>query len=403
MDGSTPQSPAEQHIDFDQVIDRRNTNSNKWDKMERLYGVSADDGLAMWVADMDFRSADCIVRAAREIADFGVFGYMDDEAPYRAAICWWMQNRHGWTIDPDWIFTTTGLVNAVGLCLDTYTKPGDGVVIFTPVYHAFARTITAAGRRVAECPLVNTAGRYEMDFDAYDAQMTGGETMLILCSPHNPGGRVWTRAELQGLADFAKRHDLMIVSDEIHHDLVFAGSQHIPMPLVDTGIIDRLIMLTAPSKTFNVAGNHTGNVIIQDPDLRARFKARMSALSLAGNTFGTAMTTAAYSPEGAVWVDAVVAYLDENRKLLDAGLNAIPGVTSMAMEATYLAWVDFAGTGMSAEEFTRRVNENAKIAVNLGPSFGTGGETFLRFNFGTRRALVQEAVERMQAAFDDLQ
>jgi cysteine-S-conjugate beta-lyase len=246
-------------------------------------------------------------------------------------------------------------------------------------------------------------GRYEMDFAAYDAQMDGSAKMVILCSPHNPGGRVWTRAELQGVADFAKRHDLILVSDEIHHDLLFPGVTHTVMANVDAGISDRLIMMTATTKTFNIAGSHTGNVIIPDPALRATFERRMMALGLSPNSFGLFMAEAAYSPEGAAWLDDLMVYLDGNRRVFDDGINAIPGLASMPLEATYLAWVDFAGTGMDRDEFTRRVEQGAHIAANHGPTFGTGGETFLRFNLATPRALVEQAVERMQKAFADLQ
>ncbi|MDW3117544.1 MAG: aminotransferase class I/II-fold pyridoxal phosphate-dependent enzyme [Roseovarius pacificus] len=316
---------------------------------------------------------------------------------------WWMENRHGWQVEPDWILTTTGLCNAVGLAVDTLTNPGDSVVLFTPVYHAFARVIRAAGRNVLESPLVNENGRYRMDFDACESLMTGKEKMMILCSPHNPGGRVWSKDELRAVGDFARRHDLLLISDEVHHDLVYPGQTHTPMPLADPGIADRLIMLTAPSKTFNIAGTHTGQMIVSNDTLRGQLKARMSALSLGTHDFGIAMTTAAYSPEGAAWVDELVAYLDGNRKLFDEGVNAIPGVTSMPLEATYLSWVDFSGTGMTREEYKRRVNKDARIAVNYGSTFGSGGETFLRFNIGMPRAQIAEAVERLQAAFADLQ
>ena len=387
---------------FDQTPDRRDTHCVKWDGMEALYGVSPDDGIAMWVADMEFPAAPCIQRAVQEMVDHGVYGYFGDDSKYKAAIQWWMGERHGWQVDPSWIFTTHGLVNGTAMCVDAFTKPGDGIVLFTPVYHAFARVIAAADRQVVECEMVNNNGRYEMDFDAYDAQMTGNERMVILCSPHNPGGRVWTKAELQGVAAFAKRHDLILVSDEIHHDLVMPGQSHTPMALID-GIADRLVMMTATTKTFNIAGSHTGNVIIPDPDLRAQFGKRMAALGMSPNSFGLFMTTAAYSPEGAAWVDDLCTYLDGNRKVFDDGINAIPGLRSMPLEATYLAWVDFAGTGMSREEFTARVQDKAKIAPNHGPTFGKGGESFLRFNIGTTRAQVEEAVARMQDAFSDLQ
>ncbi|MGC9371427.1 MAG: MalY/PatB family protein [Paracoccaceae bacterium] len=389
-------------MNFDEIIDRRGTHSMKWDMMEPIYGVPKDGGIPMWVADMDFRPPQCISDALQGMVDHGIYGYFGNDTDYRGAIGWWMENRHGWQIDPSWIFTTHGLVNGTGMCVDAFTAPGDGVVLFTPVYHAFARVIKAAGRQVVECPLVNNDGRYEMDFAAYDGLMTGKEKMVILCSPHNPGGRVWTREELQDVADFARRHDLVLVSDEIHHDLVYTPNTHIPMALIE-GIEDRLVMMSATTKTFNIAGSHSGNVIIADEALRHKFAGRMAAMGLSPNSFGLVMATAAYSPEGAEWVDALMAYLDGNRRLFDEGINAIPGLESMPLEATYLAWVDFTGTGMSREEFTRRVEKDARIAVNYGASFGSGGETFLRFNLATPRAVVEQAVSRLQDAFGDLQ
>jgi cystathionine beta-lyase len=389
-------------LTFDDPIDRRGTNCSKWDKMEQIYGVPAEDGLAMWVADMDFRPPQVVSDALSGMLDHGIFGYYGDESSYRRAICWWMETRHGWQVDPSWIFTTHGLVNGTGMCVDAFTDPGDGVVLFTPVYHAFARVITAAGRRVVECPMVNDDGRYRMDFAAYDKILDGSEKLLVLCSPHNPGGCVWTTEELEGVAEFARRHDLVLVSDEIHHDLVYPGHTHTVMAHID-GIADRLVMMTATTKTFNIAGSHSGNVIIPDEKLRATFAARMAGLGLSPNSFGLIMAEAAYSPEGASWVDDLMLYLDENRKLFDAGVNAIPGLRSMPLEATYLSWVDFSGTGMSREEFTARVEKTARIAANHGPTFGTGGETFLRFNIATPRARVEQAVARLQDAFSDLQ
>ena len=389
-------------MSFDTTPDRRGSHSSKWDSMESIYSVSPDDGIAMWVAAMEFQPPQCVQDAVKAMHDHGVYGYYGDEGDYRAAIQWWMSERHGWQIDPSWIFTTHGLVNGTALCIDAYTSTGDGVVLFTPVYHAFARVINAAGRHVVSCELANNAGRYEFDFDAYDAQMTGNERMLILCSPHNPSGRVWTKTELQAVAAFAKRHELILVSDEIHHDLTMPGYTHIPTAHID-GISDRLVTMTATTKTFNIAGGHAGNVIIKDPDLRARFGGRMAAMGISANSFGLFMATAAYSPDGAAWVDDLRAYLDGNRQVFDAGVNAIPGVKSMALESTYLAWVDFSGTGMSMEEVIERVQKNAKIAASHGPTFGLGGDNFLRFNIGTTRAQIEDAVARLQVAFSDLQ
>lgn len=390
-------------MSFDEQIDRRGTHCQKWDMMEPMFSVPSDGGLAMWVADMDFRPPQGVQDAIEAMAAHGVYGYFGDDSKYLAAIRWWMKTRHGWDIDPAAILTTHGLVNGTALCVDAYTQPGDGVVLMTPVYHAFARVIKAAGRQVVECPLVLRDGRHEMDFGAWDAQMDGSARMLILCSPHNPGGRVWTPDELRGVADFCVRHDLILVSDEIHHDLVYPGHKHMVMPHAAPDISNRLVMMTAPTKTFNIAGAHTGNVIIPDTALRARFSGRMNALGISPNAFGMHMATAAYSPDGAAWVDALMAYLAENLRIFDAGLNAVPGVRSMPLEATYLAWVDFSGLGMAPAEFIRRVEKDARIAANHGASFGTGGAQSLRFNIAAPRAQIVDAVGRLQRAFADLQ
>ncbi|MDK3020248.1 MalY/PatB family protein [Pseudodonghicola flavimaris] len=390
-------------MNFDEIIDRRGTDCAKWDRMEAIYGVSPDEGIPMWVADTDFKAPEVVLQKVADMVAHGVFGYVDYSKAYTDAIRWWMQTRHDWAVEADWIFTTTGLVNAVGMCLDAYTQPDDEILLFTPVYHAFAKVIRAGHRKVVECPMVNAEGQYELDFAAWDALVTDKARMVVFCSPHNPGGRVWTRAELQGVIDFCKRHDLLLVSDEIHHDLIYPGQKHIPMAMVDPDANDRVIMLTAPSKTFNVAGLHTGNVIIPDAGLRSRFADRMSALHLSPNSVGQAVATAAYSPEGAAWVDALMEYLDGNRKIFDAAIAEIPGLKSMPLQATFLAWVDFSGTGMSREEFTARVEKDAKIAANHGPTFGIGGESFLRFNLGTQRARIEDACARLKAAFADLQ
>lgn len=389
-------------MNFDEEIDRVGTHCSKWDMMEPIYGVPTDGGLAMWVADMDFRAPQCVQDAIKQQLDHGIYGYFGDDSAYRSAITWWMENRHDWRIDPSWIFTTHGLVNGTAICIDAFTQAGDGIVLFTPVYHAFARVIAAAGREVVECELANNAGRYEFDFDAYDAQMTGKEKMLILCSPHNPGGRVWTRSELETVVDFAERHNLILVSDEIHQDLTMPGIKHIPTALIERAS-NRLVTMTATTKTFNIAGSHAGNVIIEDQKLRATFAARMAALGISSNSFGLFMATAAYSPEGAAWVDELRAYLNGNRKIFDEGVRAIPGVKSMEMESTYLAWVDFTDTGLSLDDVIERVGTGARIAANYGPTFGKGGESYLRFNFATPRSRVIDAVARLQEAFKDLQ
>ena len=390
-------------MDFDEVIDRRGTHSSKWDTMEELYGVSPDSGLSMWVADMDFRAPKIIQEKLRGINSHGIYGYYGDHKEYNNSIKWWMKNRHNWEIDTSWIFTTHGLVNGTGLCIDAFTKPGDGIILFTPVYYQFSNLVEAARRKVVECPLKLIDNHYHFDFVAYERNLSGDEKMVILCSPHNPGGRVWTKNELQEVAKFAKKHDLVLVSDEIHHDLVYPNKSHTVMPIADPSVCDRLVMMTATTKTFNIAGAHSGNVIIPNPNLRQKFSQRIKALGISPNSFGLFMATAAYSPEGAQWLDELLHYIDGNRVIFDREVNKIPGLSSMPLEGTYLAWVDFSGTGMEEEEFIYRVQEKAKIAVNHGSTFGTGGEKFLRFNLATPRTLVVEATKRLKDAFSDLQ
>ena len=390
-------------MDFDEIIDRRGTHSSKWDTMEELYGVSPDNGLSMWVADMDFRAPEVIQRKLRSINSHGIYGYYGDQEEYKNSIKWWMENRHDWKIDTSWIFTTHGLVNGTALCIDAFTKRGDGVILFTPVYYQFSNLIEASERKVVECPLKLIDSHYQFDFNAYERKLSGDEKMIILSSPHNPGGRVWTRKELQEVAKFAMKHDLILVSDEIHHDLVYPNKNHTVMPIAEPAICDRLVMMTATTKTFNIAGAHTGNVIISNPRLQQKFSKRITALGISANSFGLFMATTAYSSEGAKWLDELIKYIDGNRNLFDRAIDAIPGLKSMPLEGTYLAWVDFSGTGMEEKEFIHRVQEKANIAVNHGSTFGAGGENFLRFNLATPRTLIVDATKRLEEAFSDLQ
>lgn len=390
-------------MSFNTPIDRRNTNSSKWDKMEKLYGVSPDNGLAMWTADSDYVTAPCVIGALKDAANHGVFGYGFENNAYLNAITWWMKTRHNWEIAPEWILTTQGLGNAIALCIDVWTDTDDAVAIFTPVYHEFALKIGKAGRVVTECPLVRQGDTYVVDLEDAQRRLTGKEKMLIWCSPQNPSGRVWSADELRAVSDFARKNGMLLVSDEIHQDLVYAGNTFIPMAVASPDDRANSVYLTAASKTFNIAGQRTGNMIIPDELLRGEMLQRLRSLDYGPSSLGVAMITAAYSPEGAAWADAQIVHLQTNREIFDTGINAIPGVKSLPLQSTYLAWVDFADTGMAHDEVAKRIREMAKIAVSQGPTFGTGGETFMRFNLATQRATVEEAVKRMQNAFGDLQ
>ncbi len=390
-------------MSFNTATDRRNTNCAKWDLMEPLFGVSPKDGLAMWTADSDYATAPCVIDAVKAAAEHGVFGYGFEYDAYTASIAWWMKTRHGWTIEKDWILTTQGLGNGIALCLDVWSDAGDAAAIFTPVYHEFALKVQKAGRVVTECPLVRQDDTYILDLEDAQSRLTGKEKLLIWCSPQNPSGRVWTAEELRAVSAFARKNGMLLISDEIHHDLVFEGNTFVPMALAAPHDIDNTVYLTAASKTFNIAGQRTGNMIIADANLRADMRKRLNTLDYKPSALGVTMITAAYSPEGATWVDAQLKHLQNNRDLFDAGINAIPGVKSMPLQSTYLGWVDFADTGMTQKEVADRIRDVAKIAVSPGPTFGTGGETFMRFNLATQKSIVEDAITRMQKAFADLQ
>lgn len=389
-------------MDFDRIINRLDTHSMKWDMMEMLFGVKPENGIPMWVADMDFAPPKAVAQSLKTLLSNEIYGYYGPDKTYKDAIINWMARRHNWVVEPEWIFTTHGIVNAFAMCIQLYTQKNEGVIIFSPVYHVFANTIKAADRQVVSADLVNVNGRYEMDLEALEASLTGNETMLLFCSPHNPCGRVWSQDELKAVAEFCQKHDLILVSDEIHHDLVFKGNKHTIMSLAAPAQINRTIVLSSASKTFNIAGSHTGNVIIQDLKLREQFDKYQKASGISGSAVGMLMVEAAYN-EGDEWLDACIEYLDGNRKVFDEAVNQIPGLKSMNLESTYLSWVDFSDTGMNKEEILRRIQKSAHIAPSNGQQFGKNGELFMRFNIACPRSVVIEATQRLKAAFADLQ
>ena len=383
---------------FDEKINRIGTHSLKWDMLESFYGMKPEESLSMWVADMDFKPPQSVNDALQGSIDHGIHGYFGDESDHHHAIINWMQTRHQWIVSADSIATVHGLVNGTALCVQAFTQPDEGVILFTPVYHAFAKIIKANNRDVIESPLEVRDGRYEMNLEKLAGQLKGHEKLMILCSPHNPGGRVWSVDELKQVAAFCQTHNLILVSDEIHHDLVYPPAKHTVMAIAAPEIIPQLVMLTATTKTFNIAGGLSGNVIIQDPALRQRFMQTYLASGISANRYGVLMATAAYQG-GAEWLDQLVSYLDGNRRLLDDAIRDLPGLESMPMEATYLAWVNLEKTGLSTQEVIDRVQGGAGIATNHGAMFGQGGEGYLRFNFACQREVVEEAIVRLQRVF----
>lgn len=387
-------------FDFDEVIDRRGTHCSKVDMLEARFGITDRDVIAMTVADMDFRSPPAVNQALRRLADEGVHGYFGDAGDMNRAVIDWLETRHGWAPDPDWIGTAQGLVSAIGLCIQAFTEPHQGVVVFSPVYHMFGHIVRAAGRPLIESELRVVQGRQQMDLDSLAQQIGPDTRMVLLCSPHNPGGRVWSAGELRDLARFCIERNLILVSDEIHHDLVFQGATHCVTAKAAPEVADRLVTLVAPSKTFNVAGAQVGFTIISNPDLRRHLHRVNAAAGLGSpNRMGAFMATAAYA-QGAPWLDALVPYLQENRDLLNNALaRRIPGVRPMALEATYLAWADFTALGLSSDELFRRSVERGRVVPHKGSIFGKGGEGWLRFNFAMPRPVLERAIDGLAEAF----
>jgi cystathionine beta-lyase len=390
-------------FDFDRVIERRGTHASKWDNMKKLSGIDPSDGIPMWVADMDFAAPPGVSAALTAEVERGTHGYYADTGSWAAALVDWLARRHDLKIEPGWVSPTPGIVSGLGLILQAVSEPGDEVVVFPPAYHAFRRIIAANERRILDAQLVERQGRYVMDLDALRGKLTPRTRVVFLCSPHNPGGTVWSADELRALARLCADHDLILVSDEIHCDLVFAGARHTPTLTAAPEIADRLITCVAATKTFNLAGAHVGACVTTNPVLKKRLDARIGASGLGSyNGFGMIATEAAWRT-GEAWLDALLPYLQANRDLFDARIEAAaPGARSMRLDGTYLAWVDFSGTGLAADDVAARVARRARIFASPGPQFGPGGDNWLRFNFATPRPILEQALSRLEEAFADL-
>jgi cystathionine beta-lyase len=390
-------------FDFDRVIPRRGTHASKWDLIARYSGIAAADAIPMWVADMDFAAPPGVTEALLAETKLAVHGYYGDTGSWAEALAQWFARRHDWRVDPAWVSPTPGIVSGLGLILQAVSEPRDEVVVFPPAYHAFRRIILANERRILDAQLVERDGRYFMDLDALRAQLTPATRVVFFCSPHNPGGTVWSREEIRALAALCAERDLILVSDEIHCDLLLGGARHTPTIVAAPEIADRLVTCVAATKTFNLAGAHVGACVTSNAALKRRIDARILASGLASyNRFGMIATEAAWRT-GHAWLDALLAYLAANRDLFDSRIEAaVPGARSMRLAATYLAWVDFSGTGLPPEEVAARVKDRARIFASPGQQFGPGGASWLRFNFATPRAILEEALGRLEDAFSDL-
>ena len=379
--------------DFDRLVDRRRTDSSKWQK----YGP---DVLPLWVADMDFQSPEPVIRALRERVEHGVFGYLAPEQPeFRELFADRLLKRYGWRVSPDAVVLIPGVIPGFNVAGRILAAPGDGLILQTPVYPPILRAASSIGLTREEAPLARQAdGRYAVDIDAFTAGIRERTRFFLLCNPHNPVGRVLTRDDLMSLAQICLRRGLAIVADEIHCELTLGGRRHTPIASLDPEIADRTITLMAPSKTFNLAGLKCSVAVIPNAALREKFVSGRIDLVQTVNVFGYTAAFAAYR-DGQPWLDELLRYLEANRDFVTEYVRTrLPGVAMFPPEATYLAWLDCRNaSGASRDPFTFFL-ENARVALNDGTLFGSGGAGFVRLNFGCPRSLLAKALDRMREA-----
>lgn len=389
-------------MDCNQIIDRRGTDCLKYDfAAER--GRPADV-LPLWVADMDFPVAKPIREALEKRVLHGIFGYTDTKADYFEAVAGWFSKYHGWTPKPDWLLKTPGVVFALAMAVKAYTAPGDGVLVQPPVYYPFHEVVRDNDRKLVENKLLCKNGRYEMDFaDLAQSLRTKNVKMMLLCSPHNPVGRVWTKEELEHVLMLCDKYGVVLVVDEIHCDFTFPGHPFTAAASLREQIRNRLVICTAPSKTFNIAGLQVSNIFIPDAGLRSKFKHQIDAAGYSQlNTLGLLAAKTAYQ-EGAPWLDEVRAYLLENLNFLRAYLQEnIPQIKLIEPDGTYLLWLDFAALGLSGEELDAFITTKAHLWLDGGKLFGGGSEQYQRINIACPRAVLLRALEQLSKAVREL-
>jgi len=380
---------------FDQIIERRHSDSVKWNYYD-------PDVLPLWVADMDFPAPDPVIQALHERVEHGIFGYGQEPAELRDIIVARMKHLYDWNVLPDALLFIPGVVRGVNISCRATVKPGDSVLVQPPVYPPILRAPATYGLSRRENELVrNPVGRYRIDFDDFEASIDTSTRLFILCNPHNPIGRVFTRDELERMGEICLRHDVTICSDEIHCDLLFSTQRHVPIASLSPEIEARTITLIAPSKTFNIAGLDCSIAIIPDVKLREKFTAAQSGLVPSVNVMGYVAALSAYR-EGEPWLREAMAYMEANRDFLYDYVNtSLPGITMWSPEGTFLAWLDCSEAGIPGDPSEFFLNE-ARVALNEGPSFGSGGNGFVRLNFACPRATLSEALERMKAALQRL-
>ncbi|MBN1221738.1 MAG: PatB family C-S lyase [Candidatus Aminicenantes bacterium] len=382
--------------DFDKIIERRGTCSMKWDSSEKRVGVR--EVLPMWVADMDFTAPQPVIDALRKRVDHGIYGYTDKPESYYEAVVLWMKKRFKWDVEQEWIAFTPGVITALCISIQAYTAPGDKVIIQQPVYYPFPEVIRSNDRTVLNNPLKIDAGRYVMDYTHLKSIIDPGTKMLVLCSPHNPVGRVWTKEELLLLAEICLEHDIVLVSDEIHADLVMSGHKHTPTAALSPEIANITVTCNAPTKTFNIAGLEVGYAIIPDKNRRRLFKKSLSRTGLMlSNMFGIVALEAAYIL-GEEWLGQLLDYVESNYLYLKSFIKKnMPQVKAYPLEGTYLVWLDFRDCGLSDKQLRDLFLHEAKIWLVDGPKFGPGGEGFQRINIACPRKILEEGLQRIAA------
>lgn len=383
--------------DFDEIVNRRGTNSVKWDE------VKEEGVIPMWVADMDFKAAPCILKALKKRIEHGVFGYTIVPDSYYESIISWFDRRHQWHIERDWIIYTSGVVPAISAIIKALTEPGDKVLVQTPVYNCFFSSIRNNGCTIAENALVRKGNSYEIDFDDFERQAADEKTkVFLLCNPHNPAGRVWKPEELSRMNDICLRHGVKVIADEIHCELVMPGHEFTPFAAISKACQDNCITANSPTKLFNIAGLQIANIISSKAEDHRKINRAININEVCDvNPFGVIALQAAYN-EGEDWIEQLNAYLWENYLTLKAFFrDDLPQLEVIDLEGTYLVWVNVRATGMTGDELTEKLLKEGKVFVNRGTMYGKAtGADYIRINIAMPRSLMLEGLERLKSVID---
>ena len=386
--------------DFDQIIDRKNTNSLKYD-FARERGMR-EDALPLWVADMDFQTAPEILERLHHTVDHGIFGYTESKEPYFNAVKHWLKTYHHWEVKRNWLIKTPGIVFALAMAVKAYTKEGESVLIQQPVYYPFSEVIEDNGRKLINNSLKNIQGHYEIDFEDFEEKIvTHNVKLFLLCNPHNPAGRVWTQEELKRMGEICLRHGVIVVSDEIHADFTFSGYEHTVFASLSEEIADITVTCTSPTKTFNFAGLQISNIFISNQTLRRAFRKQVDAAGYSQvNTMGLVACQAAYE-EGRPWLEALKVYLAENLNYVRNFLKEeLPQVKLVEPEGTYLIWLDFRELNLSKEALEDLIVNKAKLWLDSGVIFGEDGIGYQRINIACPRKILEQAMNQLKSAME---